>query len=241
MKHGRKRVKRVSSSRNKNLANNTQNEKLKTYNKQSDTSNNKTSENEPLMYDTQFDNYTFQKILNNKLESENESSSNDSSKTSYSKNLQNNIFDSTASRSINIKNTITNSTESTLNKILDIILTNQTNLKMLLHFYGEIESIIRSQSEEIKKIKDTLNHLHKIDETSSRAQWVEPYWKYIINDIFPDFKYPDDKTIKTVALHILSSKQPEYQPTEDDKVFAIAVCFYILDSKYEDMKLDPEK
>ncbi|CAG8512892.1 15352_t:CDS:2 [Cetraspora pellucida] len=182
---------------------------------------------------------------------------------------------------------------------------------MLLRLHGEMKSIIRSQSEEIKKIKDTLNNLHKIDEMSSRAQW--PYWKYIINDIFLDFKYPDDETIKSVALCILSSKQLKHmrllinngecdsffksticsitkdklckhrgtiikkikdklfkclrklnspistmssqtymdsiiskvwakdQPTEDDKVFVIAVCFYILDSKYEGMKLDPEK
>ncbi|RIB04992.1 hypothetical protein C2G38_2047968 [Gigaspora rosea] len=282
--------------------------------------------------------------------SESESSiSNNTSKTlSSSKYLQNNRFNSNTSGSINIRNSITksnhieHSTDNTLNKILDTILANQTNLKTLLHLHEEIKSTIRLQSEEIKKIKDKLNDSHKTDEASSRTQWVEPYWKYIINDILPDFKYPSDETIKSVALRILSSKQPERmrflinneewdsffrsaicsiakdkickhrgtivkkikdklfevfhdklnkidssasadtiktfkesqntkwclrklnapistmssqtymdsiiskvwvkdQPTEDDKVFAIAICLYILDPKYEGMKLDPEK
>ncbi|KAF0532449.1 hypothetical protein F8M41_011234 [Gigaspora margarita] len=169
--------------------------------------------------------------------SESESSifNNTSKILSSSKYLQNNRFNSNISGLINIKNSISKSnhieysTDNTLNKILDAILANQMDLKALLHFHKEIKSTIRLQSEEIKKIKDILNDSHKTNEASSQAQWVEPYCKYIISDIFLDFKYPSDETIKSVALCLLNSKQPKRMQflinnEEWDSFFRSAIC-----------------
>ncbi|CAG8841906.1 19120_t:CDS:1, partial [Racocetra persica] len=46
---------------------------------------------------------------------------------------------------------------------------------------------------------------------------------------------------QTYMNSIISKVWAKDQPTKDNKVFAITMCFYILDSKYEGMKLDPEK
>ncbi|CAG8810154.1 25089_t:CDS:1, partial [Gigaspora rosea] len=40
---------------------------------------------------------------------------------------------------------------------------------------------------------------------------------------------------------IISKVWVKDQSTKDDKVFAIAICLYILDPKYKGMKLDPKK
>ncbi|CAG8780938.1 35855_t:CDS:2, partial [Gigaspora margarita] len=46
---------------------------------------------------------------------------------------------------------------------------------------------------------------------------------------------------QTCMDSIISKVWVKDQPTEYDKVFAIAICLYILDPKYEGMKLEPEK
>ncbi|CAG8521244.1 16333_t:CDS:2 [Cetraspora pellucida] len=329
MKHKQKKLKTIPLQE-KNLVNNAQNKEL-TSNKQVDMQDIQNSqdysnqENHLIndnISDIQLVDNTSQRTSNtknNKLDEpidndlsdseDSESSESDGlSKTLSSSNyLRNNTFNLKTSGSFNNKSSITRSThieystDSTLNKILDIVLNNQNDIKVLLRLHGEMESTIRSQSDEIKKLKDLLSNSHKTEEESSRAQWVEPYWKYIVNDIFPDFKYPSDETIKThretivkkikdklfevfqdklnkidssasadtiktfkdsantkwclcklnnpistissqtYMDSIISKVWTKHQPTEDDKVFAIAICLYILDPKYEGMKLDPEK
>ncbi|CAG8661963.1 2166_t:CDS:2, partial [Dentiscutata heterogama] len=256
------------------------------------------NESDSNISDTQPVNDTYQKNLNTKNNKLDKSKSFNSDShylsqqpltSSSSKYFLNNYEDddlsnseSESSISNNNSKILPNSTDNTLNKILDTLLANQTSLKTLLHLYEEIESTIRLQSEEIKKIKDILNESHKTDKASSRAQWAkDKICKHCVTivkkikdklfEVFHDKLSKIDSsasadTIKTFKESqntkwclrklntpistissqtymdsIISKVWVKEQPTEDDKVFTIAICLYILDPKYEGMKLDPVK
>ncbi|CAG8506828.1 4891_t:CDS:2, partial [Dentiscutata heterogama] len=175
------------------------------------------------------------------------------SKTLSSSNyLRNNTFNLKTSGLFNNKSSITRSThieysmDSTLNKILDIVLNNQNDIKVLLRLHGEMESTIRSQSDEIKKLKDLLSNSHKTEEASSRAQWAEKI-KDKLFEVFQDKLNKIDSSASADTIKTFKDSANtkwclrKLNNPINDKVFAIAICLYILDPKYEGMKLDPEK
>ncbi|CAG8810161.1 27634_t:CDS:1, partial [Racocetra persica] len=99
----------------------------------------------------------------------------------------------------------------------------------------------------VKKIKDELfevfqEKLNKIDSSASadaiKAFKESANTKWCLRKL----NLPISTMLSQTYMDLIVSKVwAKDQPTEDDKVFAIAVCFYILDSKYKGMKLDLKK
>ncbi|CAG8806917.1 9246_t:CDS:1, partial [Gigaspora rosea] len=109
------------------------------------------------------------------------------------------------------------------------------------------DKICKHRGTIVKKIKDKLfevfhDKLNKIDSSAS-ADTIKTFkesqnTKWCLRKLNAPISTMSSQTYMD---SIISKVWVKDQPTEDDKVFAIAICLYILDPKYEGMKLDPEK
>ncbi|PKY59908.1 hypothetical protein RhiirA4_483046 [Rhizophagus irregularis] len=94
-------------------------------------------------------------------------------------------------------------------KILKICQETQSDTKGLRQTIDSLEKTVTKQKEEIQKLNDALKSFKGSGNHINNVNWIEPYWRYMIVDLFPENKYPSEEVLCETARQVLTQRQPE--------------------------------
>ncbi|CAB5388999.1 unnamed protein product [Rhizophagus irregularis] len=94
-------------------------------------------------------------------------------------------------------------------KILKICQETQSDTKGLQQTIDSLEKTVTKQKEEIQKLNDALKSFKGSGNHINNVNWIEPYWRYMIVDLFPENKYPSEEVLCETTWQVLTQRQPE--------------------------------